>query len=120
MSMTLKGFEEILPLILNFRRERDWVKFHKPKELATAISVESSELLELFLWRDREDARAIIDNDEIMPLIQEEIADILIYLLYLSYDLNIDLEKSVLDKMTKNSRKYPVQDYFGKFHDDSL
>lgn len=120
MSMTLKCFEEILPLILNFRRERDWAKFHKPKELATAISVESSELLEIFLWRDRKDARAIRDDDEIMVMIQEEIADILIYLIYLSYDLNIDLKKSVVDKITKNSEKYPVQEYFGKFHDDSL
>ena len=120
MSMSVRGIEKILPLILNFRRERDWVKFHIPKELAAAISVESSELVELFLWRDKEDAGAIMDDDELMLAIQDEVADILIYLLYLSHDLKIDLKEAMINKMVKNAEKYPVKEYFGKFHDGAL
>jgi NTP pyrophosphatase (non-canonical NTP hydrolase) len=55
-----------------------------------------------------------------MLAIQEEVADILIYLLYLSHDLKIDLKEAIINKMVKNAEKYPVKEYFGKFHDVAL
>jgi len=118
--MCVEGLEKMLPIILKFRRERDWAKFHRPKDLAAAISVESSELLELFLWREMEEAGEVREDDELMISIREEVADILIYLLYLSHDLNIDLREAVMDKVVKNAEKYPQDDYFGRFHGVAL
>ena len=96
-----------------FRHERDWEKFHKPKELATAVSIEASELQELFLWRENESAREIQSDTSYMKRIQEEVADIAIYLLFLAHDLEINLSDAIADKLVLNERKYPVDRYKG-------
>jgi NTP pyrophosphatase (non-canonical NTP hydrolase) len=111
----MASIEEIVPLLLNFRSERDWKQFHIPKELATAISIEASELLELFLWKEKESTNQVKSNKHIMKLIVEEIADILIYLLFLSYDLEIDLPLALKKKIEKNALKYPIEEYRGKY-----
>ena len=103
-----KNIEELLPTLLEFRHEREWEQFHLPKELATAITIEASELLELFLWNERELAESVKQDRHKMTRIKEEIADVLIYLLFLSHDLDIDLSLAVQDKLEKNKRKYPV------------
>ncbi len=92
---------------VEFRDERDWKQFHTPKNLAMALSVEASELAELFLWDDNIASfnTAITQNEHM----QEEMADVLIYLLSMSDILNIDLSKAVLDKLEKNNKKYPVE-----------
>ena len=91
---------EITDEILKFRNERDWEQFHNPKDLALAINVEAGELLELFLWKNADDA-----NKE---KVKEEIADILIYCLLLSERYGFDVKEMVLDKIKMNSEKYPV------------
>jgi len=105
----------ILSKILKFRHERDWEQFHKPKELATAINIESAELLEQFLWHTQETVEEIKLDERRYNQIKEEIADITIYLMYLINDLNIDIKEAVLDKIVKNTEKYPVEKYKGKF-----
>jgi NTP pyrophosphatase (non-canonical NTP hydrolase) len=107
--------ESILPLILDFRHERDWAQFHTPKNLATALSIEGGELLENFLWRDGEKSEDILSDPERMERIRDEVADVLIYLLFLSNDLGIDLPEAVREKVVKNREKYPVSDYRGRF-----
>jgi len=109
--------EELLPVLLEFRHAREWEQFHLPKELATAISIESSELLELFLWNEREQADAVKQDQHKMTRIKEEVADVLIYLLFLSHDLDIDLSEAVLDKLEKNRLKYPEDEYRGRFRE---
>lgn len=109
------SIEEILPQLLGFRAQREWEQFHLPKELAAAISIEASELQELFLWRERETAEELKRDGRRMGLISDEVADILIYLLFLSHDLDIDLPKALLGKLEKNRRKYPEKEYRGRY-----
>ncbi|MEK3986410.1 MazG-like family protein [Paenibacillus sp. FSL K6-3166] len=95
--------DELIEKIIQFRDERDWKQFHDPKDLALSISLESSELLELFQWKNSQ--QAIEQNYSDM---QDEIADILIYTLTLVHDLNIDVKDAILQKINKNAEKYPV------------
>ena len=90
----------------DFADERDWNQFHNPKNLAMALSVESSELVEIFQWLTPEQAEAIMDSGE-SEHVKEEIADIMIYLIRLADKLDVDLESAVADKIIKNGEKHP-------------
>lgn len=79
-----------------------------PKDLATAISIESAELQELFLWKGQEPSEQIIPDRERMDKIGEEVADVAIYLFLLAYELNIDLREVIARKLEKNAVKYPI------------
>jgi len=92
----------------DFADERDWDQFHNSKNLAMALSVESSELLEIFQWLTPEQAEAIMSSSE-SEHVKEEMADIMIYLLRMADKLDINLEKAVSDKIVKNGKKYPVK-----------
>ncbi len=93
--------------ILEFRKKRDWEKFHKPKDLAISIVLEASELLENFQWKtDTEVAEMLKGKSK--TAIEEEIADIAIYLTYLSHDLGINIEDIIANKLEKNKKKYPA------------
>jgi NTP pyrophosphatase (non-canonical NTP hydrolase) len=92
--------EEIIKTLIAFRNERDWEQFHNAKDLALAISVEAGELLELFLWKQPEDA-----NKE---KIKEELADVFAFAFLLAEKLGLDVKQIVLDKIKKNAEKYPV------------
>ena len=94
--------------VAKFRDERDWLKFHNPKDLAIALSIESAELEELFLWKENVSASEIRKDGKQFRRVKEEVADILIYLLSLSNVLAVDLSKSVDEKLELNARKYPV------------
>ena len=93
--------------VKKFRDERDWKQFHTPKNLAMALSVEASELAELFLWDDNETSfdTALNKNENL----KEEMADVLIYLLSMADVLNVDLSKAVYEKLEKNRSKYPIE-----------
>lgn len=84
-----------------FTEERDWDQFHNPKDLAIAISLEASELLEVFLWKKPEDAK--IDK------IKEELADVINYSLLLASKYDLDIFQIVMDKLQRNAEKYPVE-----------
>ena len=96
-----------------FSRERDWEQFHNPKNLATALSVEVSELLEIFQWSNDGGLKEINDPKK-RKEIEKEIADIFNYLVKLVDILDMDLEKAALDKIKENAEKYPVEDSKGK------
>lgn len=98
--------QEITEKIRRFRDERDWAQFHNPKDMAIAISLEASELLEHFLWKRPEELDERIA--ERRPEIESEIADIAIYLTELSDSLGIDLLKAMEDKIRINGEKYPA------------
>ena len=90
----------------NFSKERDWEKFHTPKNLAMALTVEVSELLEIFQW-SLDGGQDILKNSK--EEIESEIADIFNYLVKLVDLLDIDLEKIALKKIDLNSKKYPIE-----------
>jgi len=89
-----------------FAEARDWQQFHTPKNLAMALSVEAAELLECFQWLTAEQSACLGAKDR--RAVAEEAADVLLYLLRLTYVLDIDLLQATRRKMTLNARKYPV------------
>src|SRR3989442_14798101 len=95
--------------VRRFVRERDWERFHLPKDLAIAISVEASELLERFLWRDPAPA-ATLSSEDRSP-IAGELADVGIYGVSLAGVLEVDLCDAALSKLQGGEGKYPPDTY---------
>jgi len=96
----MTDIDEIIETLLKFRNERDWEQFHNPKDLALAVNVEAGELLELFLWKNAEDA-----NKE---KIKEELADVFAFAFLLAEKCGFNVKDIVLEKIKKNAEKYPV------------
>jgi dCTP diphosphatase len=91
-----------------FARARDWEKFHDPKNLAMALTVEAAELMELFQWSTARESLEARSDDATLDSIREELADVLIYLLRLADVLAIDLDAAVRMKIDANAEKYPT------------
>jgi len=89
-----------------FAEDRDWVQFHTPKNLAMALSVEASELLEIFQWMKDEESQSVMETSE-AEHVRQEMADVLIYLLRLADVLDVDLAAAVEAKVGDNSVRYP-------------
>lgn len=89
-----------------FAAARDWDQFHSPKNLAMALSVEASELLEEFQWLTEEQSRSL--DAERRERVRLEMADVLIYLLRLADKLGVDLPSAAIDKLAVNEQKYPA------------
>jgi len=93
--------KEIIEKLRAFRDQRDWNQFHNPKDLAIALNIETSELLEQFLWKDHSNAN--------VEKIEEELADVFTYAFLLADKYGFDVKNIVLKKMEINSKKYPVE-----------
>ena len=96
----MNDIEEITRELIKFRDERDWERFHNPKDLALAISIESAELLELFLWKNAEDVNK--------QSLKEELADILAFSFLLAEKYQFDVKDIVINKIRINAEKYPI------------
>jgi NTP pyrophosphatase (non-canonical NTP hydrolase) len=92
---------EIIDALKKFRDERDWQQFHNPKDLSLALSIEASELLEAFLWKQPEDAD--------INKIKEELADVFAYAFLLADACQLDVKEIIMAKMRLNEQKYPVE-----------
>lgn len=95
-----------------FARERDWEQFHSPKNLAMALSVEVAEIVEHFQWLTEEQSRKLPARKR--EEVEEEVADVLIYLLRLADRLDIDPLEAAVRKVAVNEKRYPVQRSRGK------
>ncbi len=104
--------DELRRIVTDFRDERDWKKFHNPKDLAISIAIESMELLEHFQWKSVEEVYEVVESR--IDSIRDEIADITIYLLSLADILDIDLSEAIVEKVKKNAEKYPVEKSKGR------
>jgi NTP pyrophosphatase (non-canonical NTP hydrolase) len=94
---------EITNALIKFRDDRNWEQFHDSKNLATAISIEAAELNELFLWK------TIKESEEVdLEKMKEELADVFAFALLLANKHKLDVRKIILDKIEKNSTKYPI------------
>ena len=101
--------------IADFIRERDWVQFHSPKNISMSIAIEAAELMEHFQWANSADeSKDVLKDPRKREEIEDEIADIAIYLLDFCSLYKIDLEKAIQKKLKKNIRKYPVEKVKGK------
>ena len=90
-----------------FAAERDWDQFHSPRNLATALAVEAVELLEPFQWLTEEQSRSLPPDTR--AAVEEELADVLLYLVRLADKLDVDLAAAAHAKIVKNAEKYPVE-----------
>ena len=97
--------QETLERIKKFRDDREWKQFHTPSNLAKAISIESGELLEEFLW----------DNDNFnLQNVKEELADVMIYCIHMANALDVNIEDIINMKMDKNEMKYQIEKAKGR------
>ena len=97
-----------------FAHEREWEQFHSPKNLASALIVETGELLEHFQWMTEAESRNLAP--EKLDAVGAEIADVLLYLVQLSNVLGIDPIKAAQAKIKLNAQKYPVEREIGRAH----
>lgn len=97
---------KLIELLRVFAEERDWEQFHSPKNLSMALAVEVSELLEQFQWLTEEQSSAL--DKKQLERVEEEIADIFIYLLRLCDVLKLNLIDATNKKLNENAKKYPV------------
>jgi len=107
-------FSIVSKQVIDFNIERDWEKFHNPKDLSISLSIEVSELLECFQWKTNNEIKKKLEDISYRKNIEEEIADVGNYLILLCHELNIDLLQVISDKCIKNSIKYPVDKCKGK------
>lgn len=91
-----------------FATERDWMQFHSPKNLAMALSAEVGELTEIFQWMSEADSRHAARHPDTARPVQEEMADVLMYLVRMASVLGVDLDAAVREKLASNAAKYPV------------
>jgi len=95
--------------VQGFVDEREWQKYHKPKNLAMSIAIEASELMELFQWDNESDT---IPEEKLLSL-GDELADIMVYCLSMANTVNIDVSQAIMGKIAKNEHKYPVEQFKG-------
>lgn len=100
--------QETINEVLKFRDDRDWKLFHNPKDLAISISLEASELLEVFQW-SAEDVKC----EKKLDKIKEELADVVNYCILMADACGLDLDEIVREKVKRNNEKYPVEKAFG-------
>ena len=108
MNAENKSLKDIQNKIIRFRNDRNWEQFHKLKDLLLGLNIEAGELNELFLWKDDKEIESV---DKLK--IGDELADIFIFLAYISEHFNIDLSEAIDMKIDKNAKKYPVDKAYG-------
>ena len=99
--------EELKTKVKEFCEKRDWDQFHNPKELAIGISTEANELLQIFRFKSEEDMKKVMSSDKRIE-VEEEIADVLYFVLRFAQMNKIDLSSAVSSKIGKNDKKYPA------------
>ena len=100
--------QETINEVLKLRDDRNWKQFHNPKDLAISISLEASELLEVFQWSATD---VVCENK--LEKIKEELADVVNYCILMADTCGLDLDEIVSEKVKRNNEKYPVEKAFG-------
>jgi NTP pyrophosphatase (non-canonical NTP hydrolase) len=98
--------------IIEFRDARDWKQFHNPKDVSLSLVLEAGEVMEHFQWKNKEEIEKYIVTNK--DDIGEELADVLYWVLLMSYDLKIDVLDALDKKINKNIEKYPVEKAKGR------
>jgi NTP pyrophosphatase (non-canonical NTP hydrolase) len=105
---------ELKRVVAEFVTARDWEQFHTPKNLAMSAAIEAAELMEHFQWLTPAESQKVIEKPDELVAIGEELADVCCYLLALANTLGIDVAAAIEDKMKKNARKYPADEFRGR------
>ncbi len=104
----LTTIKKLKQQVIRFRDARNWQQFHDPKNLAMGIAIECAELQELFLWKDADEVQELLGTADGEKRVSEELADVFVFLLYLSDACEVDLSEAVCRKLEVNESKYPV------------
>jgi len=115
MSDSTTTVAELKELVRDFVERRDWGQFHAPKNLAMSLAIEAAELMEHFQWISPEESRQIAGDPAKLSDVGEELADVLCYALAMGNMLGLDLATPIRDKMAKNERKYPAEEFKGRY-----
>jgi NTP pyrophosphatase (non-canonical NTP hydrolase) len=118
MSDADTTIESLRQAMRAFVAERQWEKFHTPKNLAMSLAIEAAELMEHFQWLEPAESHATADSPETKAEIADELADVLCYALSLANVLQIDVSNAVLGKLWKNALKYPADRFRGRYRAD--
>ncbi|QIL49758.1 nucleotide pyrophosphohydrolase [Vagococcus hydrophili] len=108
------SMKQTMAKINDFREERNWRQFHNEKDLALSISLEASELLEIYQWRSAEEGNQDVEH------LKEEIADVLIYSYMMADNLGFDIDEIIEEKLVKNAVKYPVEKCLARSQEKSI
>ena len=108
----MRDLQQVVERIRQFRDARDWKQFHHPKDMAAGLAIEAAELMELFLWKNEHEQKETVEMKR--EQIEDELADIGMFLLELADNLNVDLLTAIEAKMEKNAAKYPVEKSKGR------
>jgi NTP pyrophosphatase (non-canonical NTP hydrolase) len=106
---------ELRDIVRRFVDERDWRQFHTPKNLSMSLAIEAAELMEHFQWLTAEESCRVPEDAAKLSAAGEELADVICYALALANELKLDVSRAVRDKMLKNARKYPAEEYRGRY-----
>jgi NTP pyrophosphatase (non-canonical NTP hydrolase) len=106
--------DKLKSIVQAFCEVRDWDQYHGPKDLAIGVSTEAAELLEHFRFQSDEQALALLNDPHVKEEIEDELADVLFFLLRFSQRFDVDLTSALLRKIEKSERKYPVDKAKGK------
>jgi NTP pyrophosphatase (non-canonical NTP hydrolase) len=115
MSDSTTTVHELRELIRVFVEERDWRQFHSPKNLSMALAIEAAELMEHFQWIGIDASRELANDPEKRAAAGEELADVIAYGFALANELGLDVADTIRDKMQKNIRKYPAEEFRGRW-----
>jgi len=110
---------DLKDVVARFIAERDWRRFHDPKNLSMSIAIEAAELMEHFQWLRTDDLPAWPADPADRERVADEMADVLAFLLSLANVLDVDLASALRMKMEKNARKYPAAAFKGRFRRSS-
>lgn len=105
----MRDLDVLQDRVRTFRDDREWRRFHTPKDLALSISLEAAELLEHFQWKTDAECAAHVASPEGRDAVAREMADVLILLLSAADVFGVDLHAAALAKLEENARKYPVE-----------
>ena len=103
----MNSIEDLKNRLRHFAEERDWDQFHSPKNLSMALIAESAELVEHFQWLTEEQSKTL--SADKLAEVEQELADIQIYLIRIADKLGVDLLKAVTNKIEINEKKYPAE-----------
>jgi NTP pyrophosphatase (non-canonical NTP hydrolase) len=110
--MEQSDIQKLTDEIVQFRDEREWKQFHNPKDCAVSLMLEAAEFMEHFQWKNSVEMEDHIESNR--EDVEDELADVLYWVLLISHDLNIDIVKALERKNKKNAEKYPIEKAKGK------
>jgi len=103
-----------------FVDDRDWSKYHNPKNLTMSIAIEAAELMEIFQWSDEKELVDLMTDAKVLERVELELADVIIYCLSLANVAGLDVAQIIAKKIKQNEGKYPVKEFKGIYKKQSM